>query len=654
MKNFIQLLLLFISTTSVGQVGINEDGSNPDPSSMLEIKSTSKGLLIPRMTTLQRDAISNPASSLLIYNITTKCLEIYENTQWNQIWCFSCPPPLNLSASATPNPICVGQNLSLSASATNATSWQWTGPNGFTSTQQNPTINNITTAQAGTYSVVASNICGSTSPENITVTVNSPPSAPGSISGNTSVCNGQNQTYSISPVSGATSYTWSVPTGSTIVSGQGTTSIQVTIGANSGNISVYASNSCGNSSNTSLPITVNTIPSAPGPISGTTSVCQGQTYTYSISPVSGATSYTWNVPTGSTIVSGQGTTSIQVTIGANSGNISVYASNSCGNSTNTNLSISVTYLPGNAGVISGNTSVTAGNNYTYSISPVSGATSYTWSVPNGATIVSGQGTTSITVNFPTSNFPSSITYTNPGTYYLYNVTQADITVIGGGGGGACNGGGGGGGGGYAFKSFSSITTNPLVITVGDKGINGCGPTAGGTTSVSSLISATGGQPGVYSLSNPVGGSGGTGIGGTVNYTGGTGGTGCVTYAGGGGGGAAGPSGNGQNGQSRVINCFPPCPIGAASGGASGGAPGGAGGNSAGYAASNCTSPINATPGQNYGGGGGGGNGNGLPGSDGAGGYCSLTNLKYAGQITVTPSNSCGSGGASSLTININP
>ena len=48
-------------------VGISVDGSTPDSSAMLDIKSTSGGLLIPRMTKSQRDAISSPATSLIIY-----------------------------------------------------------------------------------------------------------------------------------------------------------------------------------------------------------------------------------------------------------------------------------------------------------------------------------------------------------------------------------------------------------------------------------------------------------------------------------------------------------------------------------------------------------------------------------------------------------
>lgn len=86
------------------------------------------------------------------------------------------------------------------------------------------------------------------------------PAVPGTISGSLLVCSGSSGTYSISPVSGATSYTWTVPPGAIINSGQGTTSINVTFGSNSGNITVTADNSCGSSSPNSISITVDPMP----------------------------------------------------------------------------------------------------------------------------------------------------------------------------------------------------------------------------------------------------------------------------------------------------------------------------------------------------------------------------------------------------------
>lgn len=74
------LLLIFHSLYA--QVAINTDGSDPDPSAMLEVKSTDKGLLLPRLTRSERDAISNPAEGLMIYNNTCKSLDIFNGSSW--------------------------------------------------------------------------------------------------------------------------------------------------------------------------------------------------------------------------------------------------------------------------------------------------------------------------------------------------------------------------------------------------------------------------------------------------------------------------------------------------------------------------------------------------------------------------------------------
>ncbi|MBN2820685.1 MAG: hypothetical protein JXP36_17055, partial [Bacteroidales bacterium] len=61
-------MLAFVwSATFAQNVGINSNGSTPDASAMLDVSSTSKGLLAPRMTAEQRGAISSPATGLLVY-----------------------------------------------------------------------------------------------------------------------------------------------------------------------------------------------------------------------------------------------------------------------------------------------------------------------------------------------------------------------------------------------------------------------------------------------------------------------------------------------------------------------------------------------------------------------------------------------------------
>ena len=55
------------TAASMAQLGVSIDGSQPDGSAMLDVKSTGKGMLIPRMTAAQRDAIANPATGLLVF-----------------------------------------------------------------------------------------------------------------------------------------------------------------------------------------------------------------------------------------------------------------------------------------------------------------------------------------------------------------------------------------------------------------------------------------------------------------------------------------------------------------------------------------------------------------------------------------------------------
>ncbi|MFH1120707.1 MAG: hypothetical protein V1775_12870 [Bacteroidota bacterium] len=77
------LLLMILNDQNFAQgVSINTDNSNPDASAMLDVKSTTKGLLIPSMTTNQRNAIVSPAEGLIIYNTTTSAINQRQNGAW--------------------------------------------------------------------------------------------------------------------------------------------------------------------------------------------------------------------------------------------------------------------------------------------------------------------------------------------------------------------------------------------------------------------------------------------------------------------------------------------------------------------------------------------------------------------------------------------
>jgi uncharacterized protein (TIGR02145 family) len=58
---------LLLSAAAIAQIGVNEDGSAANSSAILDVKSTTKGVLVPRMTFGERDAISNPATGLLVF-----------------------------------------------------------------------------------------------------------------------------------------------------------------------------------------------------------------------------------------------------------------------------------------------------------------------------------------------------------------------------------------------------------------------------------------------------------------------------------------------------------------------------------------------------------------------------------------------------------
>jgi uncharacterized protein (TIGR02145 family) len=77
------LLLLSTSLTLHAQVGINADGSQPDPRAMLDVKSTSKGVLLPRLTDAERNALYHDIpDGMLIINTTTNELQIFFGSKW--------------------------------------------------------------------------------------------------------------------------------------------------------------------------------------------------------------------------------------------------------------------------------------------------------------------------------------------------------------------------------------------------------------------------------------------------------------------------------------------------------------------------------------------------------------------------------------------
>jgi len=296
---------------SGGNIGIGN--ISPAATSALDITSTTKGLLIPRMTNTQRNSISSPAVGLQIYNTDCNAINYWSGTCWIAL------------SKVLPNPNAITCNAS------------------------------------------------------------------------TAYCPGDSRTFSIAAVTGATSYTWSVPGGTTITSGQGTTSINTTAGLFSGKVCVTANNTCETTKKTCLEIKI-TAPStsSAGYISGPASVQGGQqSLNYYIAALSGATSYTWSYSgSGYTVTSGAGTNNIVVKFSCNatSGNLSISANLPCGAVANSLLAINVSNLTASAGanvfagvIIGGSPTAVGGTSpYTYSWSPSTNLSSSTIANPTAA------------------------------------------------------------------------------------------------------------------------------------------------------------------------------------------------------------------------------------------------------------------------------
>jgi uncharacterized protein (TIGR02145 family) len=80
MKKQFTSFVLLLSAFSFAQVGIGT--TTPNATAILDLTSTSKGLLPPRMNTIQRNAITSPAEGLIVYNTDLACWETYNGVRW--------------------------------------------------------------------------------------------------------------------------------------------------------------------------------------------------------------------------------------------------------------------------------------------------------------------------------------------------------------------------------------------------------------------------------------------------------------------------------------------------------------------------------------------------------------------------------------------
>jgi Chaperone of endosialidase/Collagen triple helix repeat (20 copies) len=132
---------------TTGAMGIGIDP--PDPTAVLDLTSTTQGVLAPRMTTTQRLAIANPANALMVYDVTTKSLQVYDavGAAWNQVANTAAIVPISnggtgvATQAAAINALLPSQSgmIGNEVLTTDGTNPSWTLPTGGTVTQVNGT-----------------------------------------------------------------------------------------------------------------------------------------------------------------------------------------------------------------------------------------------------------------------------------------------------------------------------------------------------------------------------------------------------------------------------------------------------------------------------------------------------------------------------------
>lgn len=265
-------------------------------------------------------------------------------------------------------PLCDGQTLDFTVTnPTPGATYNWTGPNGWSSNQMNPSIPNATPAESGTYSMTIT-LNGQTSqPVTTTVVVNPIPTVTASASP-TTICLGS---QSVLTASGADTYSWS---GGSI---SGSASNPVAVSPNATTTYTVTGTSSGCSNTASVTVTVgNNLTLSVSPPSA--AICVGNSVTL---VASGATDYNWtpstglDVATGNTVVATPGTTTTYTVNGNDALGCTGVATVTV--TINSNISVGVTPIDA---VICNSQSIDL---------TAFGANDYNWSPPMGLSSTTG-------------------------------------------------------------------------------------------------------------------------------------------------------------------------------------------------------------------------------------------------------------------------
>jgi len=235
------------------------------------------------------------------------------------------------------SPICEGSTIVLTGGPGGMASYSWTGPNGFSSSSQSPTIPNATTSNAGTYYLTVTYGGCTSDPANTTVVVGTKPTA--TASSNSPICEGSTIVLTGGP-GGMTSYSWTGPNGFSSSSQSPTIPNATTSNAGTYYLTVTYGGCTSDPTNTT--VVVGTKPTATA--SSNSPVSEGATIQLYGGP-NGMTSYSWTGPGGWTSSLQNPIRSSATLAMAGTYTLTVTNSNGCTDDESTSVTVSTTELP---------------------------------------------------------------------------------------------------------------------------------------------------------------------------------------------------------------------------------------------------------------------------------------------------------------------
>jgi gliding motility-associated-like protein len=189
------------------------------------------------------------------------------------------------------SPVCAGTPLNLFTNAITDATYRWSGPNGFSSTQQNPVLANVNIASAGIYelTVTVNNCSSSPSAKNIAPVIAAPAAA-----SNSPLCEQSTLQLTAGGLVGAT-YSWKGPSGfSSLSQNPSLTSVSI---ANAGIYYVTASIAGCVGLTDSTTVNINIPPSSPQ-IASNSPVCTKDSITFNVLGISSSVNFQWSGPGG--------------------------------------------------------------------------------------------------------------------------------------------------------------------------------------------------------------------------------------------------------------------------------------------------------------------------------------------------------------------